>query len=160
MVKKKSLERFVAEGGYDIVHNTEKGEWRGIAEASLKTNLGEQTIRRLLKEYPTPPATSEKRFLLREKDFDLLRDINNRLKNAEKCLETAEEKLSRSMIVDSLKIRSRKELLGESIEEAFKHELKTAGDTESDTQRIVKEVIQELSYVRTIVDRVLMTQGA
>jgi hypothetical protein len=159
MVKKKSLERFVAKGGYDVVHSTEKGEWRGIAEASLKTNLSEQTIRRLLKEYPTLPATSENRFWLREKDFDLLRDMNNRLKNIERGLKTAEKDLSRSMIVDSLKIRSRQELQGESIDEAFKHELKTAEGAESDAQRIIKEAILELGYFQSVVNRLLLARA-
>jgi hypothetical protein len=159
MVKKKSLERFVAKGGYDIVHNTKKGEWRGIAEASLKTNLSEQTIRRLLKEYPTPPATSEKRFWLREKDFDLLRDVNTRLKNLEKRLKIAEEFLGRSLVVDYQKVRSRQELLGESREEAFKHVLKTAEDAEGDVEQIIKEAILELDYFQSVVNRLLLVRA-
>jgi hypothetical protein len=157
MVKNKSLERFVAKGGYEIVRNTEGGEWRGIAEASIKTTLSEMTIRRLLKEHPAPPATFEKRFWFGDKNFDSLRDINTILKKLEKRLKFAEEFLGRSVIVDSLKIRSRQELLGESIEEAFKHELKTAEDAESDAQKIIKEAVQELGFIQSVVDRLLLT---
>jgi hypothetical protein len=156
MVKKTILERFVAKGGYDIVKKTAKGEWRGIAEASRKTNLGEMTIRRLLKANPTLPTTCEKRFWLREKDFDLLRDVNTRLKNLEKRLKIAEELLNRSLVVDSQKVRSRQELLGESREEAFKHVLKTAEDAGSDAQKIIKEAILELDYFQSVVNRLLL----
>jgi hypothetical protein len=159
MVKKKTLESFVAKGGYDIVKKTEKGEWRGIAEASSKTNLGEMTIRRLLKEYPTPPATTEKRFWLREKDFDLLRDANTILKNLEKSLKIAEELLDRSLVVDFQKIRARQELLGESREEAFKHVLKTAEDAEGDVEQIIKKAIRQLADIQPIVNRLLLVSA-
>jgi hypothetical protein len=159
MVKNKSLERFVAKGGYDIVRKTEKGEWRGIAEASRKTNLGEMTIRRLLKANPTLPTTCEKKFWLREKDFDLLRDVNTRLKNLEKHLKIVEEFLGRSWVVDSQKIRSRQELLGESGEEAFKHVLKTAEDAGGDVEQIIKEAILELDYFQSVVNRLLLARA-
>jgi len=54
MVKKSLLDRFIKQGGYDLVKK--EGEtWRGTAEAARKTGLGEQTVRRLLREHPVAP---------------------------------------------------------------------------------------------------------
>jgi integrase len=55
MVRKSILQRFKEKEGYSLVHKTESGAWRGIAEAARATGLGEMTIRRILKEHPEEP---------------------------------------------------------------------------------------------------------
>ena len=58
-VKKGTLQVFLDKNGYSFVSKNEKGVWKGIAEASRETGLGEMTIRRLLQANPEEPSKGE-----------------------------------------------------------------------------------------------------
>jgi hypothetical protein len=66
-VKKSSLQIFIDKGGYKIVAQDEKGNWRGKAEAARATGLGVMTVGRILKENPTEPNKGEAKYI---QDFE------------------------------------------------------------------------------------------
>jgi hypothetical protein len=55
-IKKTTLDQFVRLGGYQIVkQDKESGRWKGISKAAQVTQLSDETIRTILKQYPEPP---------------------------------------------------------------------------------------------------------
>jgi len=56
-IKKTTLDQFVRLGGYQIVkQDKESGRWKGISKAAQVTQLSDETIRSILKQYPEPPS--------------------------------------------------------------------------------------------------------
>lgn len=56
-IKKTTLDQFVRLGGYQIVkQDQETKRWKGISRAAQVTQLSDETIRSILKEYPEPPS--------------------------------------------------------------------------------------------------------
>jgi len=56
-IKKTTLDQFLRLGGYQIVkQDVETKRWEGISKAAQVTQLSDETIRTILKQYPKPPS--------------------------------------------------------------------------------------------------------
>ena len=112
LVTKKILEQFLKKDGYSEVREV-GNSWRGIAEASRKTGLSQMTIRRLLKEYPTPPKEVQGRhvWVTPVQETQIEQTISN-LETIGKQLETIGKYFEQSLIVDLKELQARKELTG------------------------------------------------
>jgi len=63
VVKKSLLDRFVKLGGYETVRRKENKKWRGISEASKRTELSRPTIYAILKKYPEQPSKTKPKYV-------------------------------------------------------------------------------------------------
>jgi len=56
-IKRTTIDQFVRLGGYQIAkQDKESGRWKGISKAAQVTQLSDETIRTILKQYPEPPS--------------------------------------------------------------------------------------------------------
>lgn len=148
MVKKASLAKFIKLGGYDTVELKGK-TWRGIAEACRRTGLSEQTIRRLLKEYPNPRELQAKQVWMTQEKYEQLDEAVSQLKMVGKQLENVQRNFERSLIVDFAELRARQELLGmtiESFQESLKRQVEADEKKQSSMEKLLNDALGEFHH--------------
>lgn len=156
LVKKKSLDTFLRKDGYQEVQFV-NNSWRGIAEASRKTGIAEMTIRRLLKEHPTPPKEIGGRQVwltpLHEKMIDEtisnLKAVSKKLKNFEKYLE-------KSLIIDLSDFQARKELNGLTVaqfQDELRKQIETGEKNKSQMEKLFSDTLEDFnSSLKTLTE--------
>ena len=155
LVKKTILDKFFTKGGYDLVKLGGKA-WRGIAEAQRQTGISEMTIRRLLKEYPTPPKVPQGRRIWITPEQDLqLEEAISQLEKTCKQLENIGKYFEQSLIVDLAELRARKELQGwtteqfqDSLRKQVEKDEKKKNNMEQLFNDTLGEIISSLSSLR------------
>jgi len=135
MVKKSTLERFTRLGGYEVVERTKEGKWKNVVEASRKTGIPRDTIRRILQEYPAPPS---RRVSISQEDYNQLEESLRRLKDVKRLLDKVKDRLSSSLVVDWGELRARQAFRGESLE-SFQLALKEQVEADEKRKSIMEK---------------------
>jgi len=136
-VSSRTLRRFINSGGYALLESIGSGETREekqlsgwelhgtIRELQKRTKIARPTLYRIKAAYPTAKSAGVRGgIILGEEDYKSLRSACDRLVEAERTLKGVKEQLEHCFLVDAAAIRSRREILGESIEDAFKMEFR------------------------------------
>jgi hypothetical protein len=158
------LKQFTERGGYALLESSGIGatseekqanawEMHGIiTKLEQKTKITRPTLYAIKTWFPTLKTTGASEMLwLDSKCIDLLRDASEKLQTVEKGLKRIGEIAENSFIIDSTKIRMRQQIGGESLEEAFRNELKAIDTGDNPLVRYIEDVVREIGHVqRTI----------
>jgi len=140
---RKSLEKFVKKGGYEVVKFDGK-VWRGIAEAVRTTGLDKRTIKSLMREYPEPPKDVQGRrvWVTQEQDRQF-EEVVNQMKIIGRKLKTVQKYFEDSLVVDLMELRARKELGGWT-DEQFQGSLKKQVEADEKEQGSMEKLFTEI----------------
>lgn len=169
-VSSRTLRRFIDSGGYALLESFGSGKtsdekqmsgWErygAIRELQKRTKTARPTLYKIKSAFPTAKSAGvPEGVVLRREDYESLRNACNRLEEAEGTLKWVKERLGRCFLVDATSIRSRQELLGESLEEAFKMELRKEEGKEGELENLMndglKGVNSALMVLRFILQR-------
>ena len=118
-----------------------------INDAAAHFNVTPKTITRWLKENPQP---TEMGVWISESNYRKLAEAISKLKRSDKFLDYAAKEIDQCIILNYMSIKSRRELLGESPEEAFKNVLQSATDNkenniETNLERLLNNASGEIN---------------
>lgn len=108
-----------------------------VSDAASRFRVSKYTIRSWLKE----GGQSQTGVWISESEHGELSEAYNQLDEAEKFIDYAKKELDKCIVLNYQSINSRKELLGESIEEAFKREL---GSVVKDKENEIESTLGQL----------------
>lgn len=161
-VSSRALQRFIESGGYTLLLSLGRGKtseekqksgWErygAMVELQKRTKLGRPTLYKIKAAYPTAKiAGVPDGVVLKREDYEHLRSVCNQLEEAEMALKWVKKQLDDCFIVDTVSMRSRQELLGESLEEAFKMELKKENRKEKTLEKSVNDCLKTINSAST-----------
>ena len=157
MVTKKSLEKFVKKGGYEVVRFDGK-VWRGMAEAVRTTGLDKRTIKGLMKEYPEPPKEIRGRrvWVTPEQDRQFEKVVNQ-MSIVSRKLKTVQKYFEDSLIVDLMELRARKELqdwTDEQFQESFVKQVEADNKEQGNMEKLFNEILEEFESALNSLNKV------
>jgi len=154
MVTARSLKKFIEAGGYNICKKQPDGTYIGVAEAARKTELGEMTVRRIMREHPTNPIPTAKIFFLNEADCQAFRALESEISRAEKLAEATKRFLDECLVVNMQSVRAKYQLQGLSDEEAFRSELHNAGSLNAQWRGMFNEIEKQLAFIHSEIEKI------
>lgn len=158
----KKLKQFIEKGGYEILEfigtgsTPEEKHMNGWKKHGIMTRLKEETtlskptLYKIKEHYPTRKSTGSNVVRIKQEDFKQLEDMHSRLESIEKKLNRLKEYFERSLIVDLLELKARRELLGETIESqqiALKQQIDAGERERSDMETLLEDIDSELHKV-------------
>lgn len=109
-----------------------------VSDAAKQFNVSTDTISRWIKEV----NQLQSGVWISEAEHNTLIDAYYQLKKAEKSIDNAKKELKKYIMLNYMTIKTRKELLGESCEEAFKMALKSVlNDEENEVESTVNQFL-------------------
>jgi len=156
----KKLKEFIDHGGYAFLESIGDGKtseekqingWSkhgAFTRLRDKTKISRTTLYRIAAWFPTIESTGKpKGMWINEENHAQLKAACSELEEAEKLLEIVKEYFGRSICVDLMKLRMRKELLGESIESfqlALKQQVEAGEKEETIMETTLNEALRKL----------------
>jgi hypothetical protein len=151
----KILARFIDRGGYAFLESIGDGKtaeekqlngWKKhgtFSSLQNKTKLSRPTLYRIAAWFPTIKSAGKPEGIwIKKEDYALLKVAYSGLVDVEKLLETVEEYFKRSLCIDLMEMRMRRQILGESIE-SFQLALKQQVEANEKKQTIMEKTLNE-----------------
>ncbi|MEM3698117.1 MAG: hypothetical protein QXQ94_11625 [Candidatus Bathyarchaeia archaeon] len=151
----KKLKQFIDRGGYAFLESIGEGKtseekqingWSkhgAFSRLKDKTKISRTTLYRIAAWFPTIESTGEpKGKWIKEEDYKQLKVAQSELNEVEKLLKTVKEYFARSLCIDLMELRMRKEILGESLE-SFQLALKQQVEADEKKKTAMEETLDE-----------------
>ena len=121
-----------------------------IRELQRRTNISRPTLYKIKSSFPTEKSAGvPEGIVFRREDYESLRNACAQLEEAERVLKWAKERLEHCFLVNASSIRSRQQILGQSLEEAFKAELRKEG-REEELEKFLNKGLEGVNSVLMI----------
>ena len=160
------MKQFIEKGGYALLERVGTGstseerqidawsQYGIMTQLIQQTDISKPTLYSIKEWFPTQNEAGVEMFWISRENLNLLNDARERLVTAEKRLKRISELAERSLIVDSTTVRMQQQILGLSIEEAFKNVVKAAEKMDNPIKDSAEDLMIALRDTRSIINQV------
>jgi hypothetical protein len=151
---RKTLEKFRAHAMVQIASTTAQQrqidgwEKQGVISwLNARTGISRNTLYKIKAWFPTLESTGSPRGVwIKQEDYECLKDILMQLKDIEKRFTNVQQYFQSSLIVNLAMLRARRELRGESLQDALKEQIEMDENRQSDMEKVFNEALARAKY--------------